>query len=275
MNKFQAMNKIQTSTFCTKRANQDGTTDREIAVKGKTIAVINEAYTLSPNKFYVHILGAGQQIVSNLSKAFALCLDVFIENMAVNEVADSGDFSKAIDDALSSTRGAVESSAVVAAGTVTEEIHRFGNADDGRTHKIIIDITCKGEEIDRFKYAAKRYNTMHENSYIVIKAGDSIFSVIDAKMPGATYLGHSHDLRNARWEISSLAAEHDRGVVMLNPGDLVVTSDGDFALVELVRKEDGAYKLDNGYTEYWVYADGKEMDESNYGIDWQESKKNW
>lgn len=271
MNKFEANNLIKKSDFCIKRHNLDGTTDREIAVNGKTIAVINEVSRTFGKVLYVHIQGRNHQIAGNLNQAFAMCLDVFIEAMAVNEKSPVDD----VADADKHIRAVVESSMPVGEKVVTEEIHRFGNANDGRTHKIFISIVCPGSEIGRFKYAAQRFTSMNENSHIVVKAGNSVFSTIDAKMPGETYLGHQSDLRKAKWEISSLAMAHDMGAVILNSGDLVVTKDGDFAIVELVRKEDGAYKIDNGYTEYWVYADGKEVDESNYGIDWKETKKNW
>lgn len=271
MNKFEANNLIKKSDFCIKRHNLDGTTDREISVNGKTIAVINQVGRTFGKVFYVHIQGRNHQIAGNLNQAFAMCLDVFIEAMAAKEKTQVDDIAIARD----SIRAVVEASVPVGEKLVIEEIHRFGNSDDGRTHKIFINIICPVSDIDRFKYAAQRFTNMNENSHVIVKSGNSVFSTIDAKMPGATYLGHQSDLRNARWEISSLAMAHDRGAVILKPGDLVVTNDGDFALVELVRKEDGAYKLDNGYTEYWVYADGKEIDESNYGIDWKESKKNW
>lgn len=271
MNKFEANNLIKKSDFCTKRRNPDGTTDRVISVNGKSIAVINEAYTLSPNKFYVYALGAGEKVVDSLHKAFALCLDVFIEAMAVNEKAPVDDIAAASD----SIRDVVESSMPVGENVVTEEIHRFGNADDGRTHKVFINIICPASDIERFKYAANLYVAMHKNSHVVVKAGNPIFSTIDAKMPGATYLGHQSDLRDAKWSISAIAADHDKGAVILNPGDLVVTKDGDFSIVELVREEDYSYKLDNGHYVYWVYSNGKVIGNNGNDIDWQESKKNW
>lgn len=271
MNKFEANNLIKKSDFCIKRHNLDGTTDREIFVNGKTIAVINEAYTLTPNKFYVHVLGAGQKVVESLHKAFALCLDVFIEAMAVNEKAPVDDIAEASD----SIRAVVEDSIPVGEKVVTEEIHRFGNADDGRTHKIFISIICPVSDIGRFKYAAQLYVAMHKNSHVVVKAGDSIFSTIDAKMPGVTYLGHQSDLRDAKWSISAIAADHDKGAVILKPGDLVVTKDGDISIVELVREEDYSYKLDNGNYVYWVYSSGKVIGDNGNDIDWKESKKNW
>ncbi|UKL15144.1 hypothetical protein QJS25_gp06 [Serratia phage vB_SmaS_Bonzee] len=271
MNKFEANNLIKKSDFCIKRYNLDGTTDREISVNGKTIAVINEVGRTSGKVFYVHIQGRSHQVAGNLNQAFAMCLDVFIDAMAVNEKApvyDEAEESKFI-------RAAVEASMPVSENVVTEEIHRFGNADDGRTHKIFISIICPSSEIGRFKYAAQLYVAMHKNSHVVVKSGNTVFSAIDAKMPGATYIGHQSDLRDAKWSISAIAADHDKGAVILKPGDLVVTKDGDFSIVELVREEDYSYKLDNGNYVYWVYSNGKVIGNDGNDIDWQESKKNW
>ncbi|UGO53749.1 hypothetical protein QJS26_gp02 [Serratia phage vB_SmaS_Stoker] len=271
MNKFEANNLIKKSDFCIKRHNLDGTTDREISVNGKTIAVINQVGRTSGKVFYVHIQGRNHQIADNLNQAFAMCLEVFIEAMAVKEKAPVDDIAAASD----SIRSVVESSMPVGENVVTEEIHRFGNADDGRTHKVFINIICPASDIERFKYAANLYVAMHKNSHVVVKAGNPVFSTIDAKMPGATYLGHQSDLRDAKWSISAIAADHDKGAVILKPGDLVVTKDGDFSIVELVREEDYSYKLDNGNYVYWVYSNGKVIGNDGNDIDWQESKKNW